>query len=327
MRYSVAVTAVLACVAVLTGAATVWRVALGAHAATFLFLAAGIGLSLTLPFVPRLDARPLPPTIRNPWAWVAAGMGVMLSHSLSARILDAAPLRYQDADMIPILQVMARRFLAGDWRGMYDPIPEIWSGVQPIYLPFLWLPFVVAEFLHVDPRWVTVAGIWVAAGVVLAFVDLRRGPAGWLLLCLLYGLMRHLHLEPSHNVIRLTEEGVVYAWYALLAWALVSRHDGLSGLALTVCLLSRYSLVGAVPAILLYRALQGRWRSLLALAAVPAAFAVLMVAAFGIRVVMPFTSLPGKYVGHARWVWATNPEYMTQGLGLAKYFGPGRVAL
>jgi hypothetical protein len=327
MQSSVAVRAVLACVAVLTYAATFGRAALGPHAAPLLFLAAGIGLSCAIPFLPRLDARPLRPTLRNPWAWVAAGMGVMLSYALSARILDAAPLRYQDADMVPILQVMARRFLSGDWRGIYDPVPEIWSGVQPIYLPFLWLPFGASELLRVDPRWVTVCGIWVAAGVVMAFVDLRRGLTGWLVLGLLCGLMLYLHLEPSHNVIRLTEEGVVYAWYALLAWALVSRSDWLLGLTLTACLLSRYSLAGAVPAILLYRALQGRWRSLLTLAAIPASFVVLMVAAFGMRAVMPFTSLPGKYVGHARWVWATNPEYMTQGLGLAKYFGPERVDL
>ena len=173
----------------------------------------------------------------------------------------------------------------------------------------------------------TVSGIWVAACLVLMFLDLRKGLSGWLLLYLLYVLMRHLHMEPSHNVIRLTEEGVVYAWYALLAWALVSRNDGLLGLAFTACLLSRYSALGAFPAILLWRALQGRWRSVLTLCAIPGLCVLLSILAFGWGAIAPFTSLPVKYIDHARWVWATNPEYMTRGLGLAKFFGPDRVVM
>jgi hypothetical protein len=53
----------------------------------------------------------------------------------------------------------------------------------------------------------------------------------------------------------------------------------------------------------------------------------LAVLAFGLRTLMPFTSLPAKYVAYAKWVWRRNPEYMTQGLGLAKFFGPDRIAL
>lgn len=264
---------------------------------------------------------------KDVWAFVAMGCGMLLSYVLAARIMDASPLRYEDADMVPILQAMARRFLSGEWRTLYDPIPEIWSGVQPIYLPFLWLPFTAAELFDFDPRWITVSGIWVAACTVLIFLDLRRGVAGWLLLYLLYALMRHLHMEPSHNVIRLTEEGVVYAWYALLAWALASRNDGLLGLAFSACLLSRYTAFGAFPAILLWRILQGRWRSALVVAAVPGLLMLFSVVAFGRGAIAPFTSLPAKYVDHARWVWGTNPEYMTRGLGLAKFFGPGRVVL
>lgn len=312
---------------VLVGTATTWPQSIGPSAASLLFLAGGLALSVSVAFLPRPVSIPVLRPARDVWALVAMGCGMLLSYVLAARIMDASPLRYEDADMIPILQVMAHRFLAGDWRAMYDQIPEIWSGVQPIYLPFLWLPFTAAELFHFDPRWVTVAGIWVAAVFVLVFLDLRKGLSGWLLLYLLYVLMRHLHMEPSHNVIRLTEEGVVYAWYALLALALVSRHDWLLGLAFAACLLSRYSAVGAFPAILLWRVLQGRWRSAIVLSAVPGAIILLSVLAFGWGAIGPFTSLPAKYIDHARWVWSTNPEYMTRGLGLSKFFGPNHVAL
>lgn len=311
----------------LVGTATTWPLTIGPSAASILFLAAGLVFSLSLAFLPRPVSNPFLRPLKDVWAFVAMGCGILLSHVLSARVMDASPLRYEDADMIPILQAMAHRFLAGDWRALYDPIPEIWAGVQPIYLPFLWLPFTAAELFHFDPRWVTVAGIWVAAVLVLVFLDLRKGLSGWLLLYLLYALMRHLHTDPTHNVIRLTEEGVVYAWYALLAWSLVSRYHWLLGLAFSACLLSRYSAMGAFPAILLWRVLQGRWRSAVVISAIPVVLVLLSVLAFGREAIAPFTSLPAKYIDHARWVWTKNPEYMTRGLGLAKFFGPDHLVL
>jgi hypothetical protein len=317
----------MAGVVVMTGCATAWPMTIGAAVSSVLFSLAGFVMAFSIPFLP--DIRPFPVVLsrREVWALPAVVCGMMLSYQLSARIMDASPLRYEDADMIPIMQAMARRFLAGDWSSVYDTVKEVWSGVQPIYLPLLWMPFASADVFDFDPRWVTVAGIWVAACVVILFVDLRRGLLGWLILCLLYLLMRHLHEEPTNNVIRLTEEGVVYAWYAILAWALASRNDLMLGLALSACLFSRFSMAGALPAILLYRALQGRWKSLILTAAAPVFLCGLAVLAFGLRTLMPFTSLPAKYVAYAKWVWRRNPEYMTQGLGLAKFFGPDRIAL
>jgi hypothetical protein len=322
-----AILAIMVAAVLLTASAIRWPSYVGPQASSISFMAAGFVMSAALLFLPAIRPRPTVLQSREPWAIVAVACGMVISYQLSARIMDASPLDYRDADMLPIMQAMARRFLAGDWASVYDVIPGIWSGIQPIYLPLLWMPFAAAEVFHFDPRWVTVSGIWVAACVAIVFIDLRKGLLGWLLLCLLYLVMHHLHMEPSNNVIRLTEEGVIYAWYALLAWALFSRNDLFLSLALSCCLLSRFSLAGAVPAMLLYRALQGRWRSLLVTASIPSLLCAFMLLAFGIRTLMPFTSLPAKYIGHAQWVWRTHPEYMTEGLGLAKFFGPGRVAL
>lgn len=327
MRTTLSILSTIAAALVLVGSATTWPSSLGPGVSSLLFLAAGLLMSLSIPFLPALNPMPVALERRDAWTPVAVACGMMLSYHLSARIMDASPLNYKDADMLPIMQAMGKRLLKGDWSAVYDTIPGIWSGVQPIYLPFLWMPFATAEVFDFDPRWITVSGIWVAACVTILFIDLRRGMMGWLILYLLYLVMRHLHTEPSNNVIRLTEEGVVYGWYALLAWALVARNDFLIGLALSACLLSRFSMAGAVPAILLHRALQGRWRSLLKTAAVPALMVVFMFLLFGPRSLTPFTSLPPRYIEHARWVWKTNPEYMTQGLGLAKFFGPDRVGL
>lgn len=55
--------------------------------------------------------------------------------------ISTSPLSYTDADMIPIMQVMSQRFLQGEWSMVYQPVQEIWNGIQPVYLPAMWMPF------------------------------------------------------------------------------------------------------------------------------------------------------------------------------------------
>src|SRR5206468_10379966 len=85
-----------------------------------------------------------------------------ISYQLSRHIMDNTPLQIEYADMLPIMKVMCRRFINGEWRQVYQPIPEIWHGIQPIYLPALWMPFTTSLIFHFDMRWITVCGIWLS---------------------------------------------------------------------------------------------------------------------------------------------------------------------
>ncbi len=76
-----------------------------------------------------------------------------------------------NADMLPIIKVMGERFIAGQHSHIYDPIPWIWGGTKPIYLPAMWLPYVPAIAMGIDMRWIAVAGLLFAFG---AFVFLYR---------------------------------------------------------------------------------------------------------------------------------------------------------
>ena len=55
-----------------------------------------------------------------------------------ASLYDNHPIDYKIADMLPIMDIMVERFMSGE--NPYKIIPEIWGGMQPIYLPAMWLP-------------------------------------------------------------------------------------------------------------------------------------------------------------------------------------------
>lgn len=261
------------------------------------------------------------------WKLLALATGLMFSYHLARQVMDRFPLRYEDADMLPVMRVMGARFLSGDWRSVYDVIPEIWNGMQPVYLPFMWLPFSLAEPGGFDIRWVTFSGIWLAVLLPFMFLEKLGTVSEWLILSSILVLLWWFHMEPTNNVIKLTEEGVVYAYYVLLAVALASGNPLLIGLSVSACLLSRYSFAGALPAVGCYWLWRGRWRRIMTVVAVVTAFIVGSLLIFGPRVFLPFTELPVRYVEHAAKVWIENPEYFLKGLGLAKYFGPANIGL
>lgn len=289
------------------------------------YLIGGLCISALLLSAPEISLSRSFGSTGGQWKLVAMATGAMFSYHLGREILDRFPLRYEDADMLPVIRVMGARFLAGDWRSVYDVIPEIWNGMQPIYLPFMWLPFSVAEPGDFDIRWVTLSGIWLSVVVTLMFLEDLGTISEWLILSSLLVLLWWFHTEPTNNVIRLTEEGVVYAYYVLLAVALASRNPLLIGLSVSACLLSRYSLAGALPAIGCYWLWRGRWKWIMTVMAVVFAFIIGSLLLFGPRVFLPFTELPFRYVQHAGKVWVENPDYFLKGLGLAKYFGPENI--
>lgn len=88
------------------------------------------------------------------------------SYQYARHIMDATPLNYQDADMLPIIKVMGQRFWSGHLNQVYQPIPEIWNGIHPIYLPAMWFPFSLSLPFDFDIRWITVCGIWLSVALI-----------------------------------------------------------------------------------------------------------------------------------------------------------------
>lgn len=156
------------------------------------------------------------------------------------KAMQSQPLDYKTADMLPIIKVMAERFLHG--AQVYAPIPEIWEGIQPIYLPAMWLPYCLPVMAGADVRFINLAAILILIALVSGIYS--KQPLNWrhLLLYLPLAILLTYIFKTHNTLITLSEEPVVMVYYCLLGYALTTKHYKLQGIAIALCLMSRYTL-------------------------------------------------------------------------------------
>ncbi len=266
---------------------------------------------------------------------------------------EEMPIDIYNADMLPIIKVMGERFIAGQHSHIYDTIPWIWHGVQPIYLPTMWQPYVPAIAMGIDMRWILAACLLFSFG---AFVCLYRptaiyrsgpghdpvAPHGPVTL---NGPQTHRHLhfftavlafllfwwvvaDNTPGLVSVAEEATVIAYYVLLVLALVSGKPWQIGFAASLCLLSRYALVGWIPAYILYLLLEKKWRSIFWFGLTSlACFVLFFLLPVGWETFVRLALLPGDYVAFAARVWKDSPDVFSTAPGFAWFFGPHRIAL
>jgi hypothetical protein len=260
--------------------------------------------------------------------WIAGicilGAGM---YYLSKFRMGDAPIDINNADMLPIIRVMNQRFVGGQWNHIYDPIPEIWNGIRPIYLPAMWLPFAPSIIFSFDMRWITVGGLFFAFSSFL-FIFYHKKEKIFSMISLLIGclLFCWLFSEETNGFISMTEEGVVVAYYVLLVLTLLSGNMFLIGFAISLCVLSRYSLIGWIPGFLLFLLLFKKKKQAATFSLVlGAGLLLLCVLPFGLEPLINLAKLPGKYIAFAKIVWEDSPDVFQYSLGFAKFFGQERI--
>lgn len=266
-------------------------------------------------------------TTANRYRWVILIPALVAMCYAGAKTMAEEPPDYRSADMLPIIQVMCQRFLAGHWLQVYAPIQEIWNGTVPIYLPAMWLPFSLPEFLRVDLRWLTVLLFFIVLGCFLWRVSFRQ-KTSWLVFLCGFLLFCFLFTDEKPGLVAYTEEGIVVFYYVLLTMVLLRKKQniGLLGICTSLCVLSRYALIGWLPAMLLYFAWRKEWKNLLRFTFTGlACFLLLVLLPFGTAVVHSMMGLPGAYIAFTARVWNDSPEVFSTGPGLAKFFGPGKI--
>jgi hypothetical protein len=250
----------------------------------------------------------------------------VIVYYLSKFRMGDALIDINNADMLPIIKVMNQRFVNGNWKTIYDPIPEIWNGIRPIYLPAMWLPFCSATFFNFDMRWITVAGLFFGFSSFLLIFHQRVKSysfAGFVISSILFCW---LFTEQTNGFISMTEEGVVVAYYVLLVLAIYSQSMVLIGVAASLCMLSRYAFIGWVPAFLVFLLLYKRKKQAL-IFSIAGWLGILLICIFpfGIDPILNLAKLPGKYIAFAKIVWEDSPDVFSYSLGFAKFFGPQRI--
>ena len=156
-------------------------------------------------------------------------------------LFEIWPLDYKSADMLPVIDIMVDRYCAGT--PVYSIIPEIWDGMQPIYLPGLWLPYLLTSIMEIDMRWTGITFLLIATLSMLFPWQKNTWKANSLIVMMVILLalwMDWMYLDQI--MIALTEEGVVIGYYALLCIALMSKRPLLIGITIGLCMMSRYML-------------------------------------------------------------------------------------
>jgi hypothetical protein len=299
---------------------------------TILYLLSGIAISVLLLRVPPLR---VPAPGRSPWrspavqrSAILIGLTALALYSWCIYWFDEMPIDVSNADMLPIIKVMCERFIAGQHSHVYDTIPTIWHGVQPIYLPAMWLPYVPAIALGIDMRWIAIAGLLFAFGAFLFLYKPANTRASFFLGVLAFLLFWWIAADNTAGIVSVSEEGVVIGYYVFLALALASGKPWLTGIAISLCMLSRYALVGWIPAYVLWLILEKKSRqlSIVSLTGI-LCFVLLFLIPVGWVTFTRLAHLPGNYVAFAARVWKDSPDVFSTAPGLAWFFGRNGTAV
>jgi len=296
-----------------------------------LYPSAGLILVFSLLFLPeaRLKAPGNPGLRVIGIKLTLAGVMIFLAYITSRYWLFRIPIDPDYADMLPVIKVMNERFLNGHWKQVYDPIAEIWNGARPIYLPAMWLPYSGAVLMKIDIRWVTVLCLLLSFGSFLYVLQIRKNSLYSYLLIAVAGMFFWwiFSRDDVHGLISLSEEGAVILYYVLLCFAVVSGNIYFIAIAASLCLLSRYSMIGWILPFLLILIVQRKYKKsiLFSLTGI-LFFLILFLIPFGFSPVRQLLRLPSGYVSFAQRVWADSPETFWLNLGLAKFFGPHHAA-
>lgn len=298
-----------------------------------LYFVAGISLSVLFLYIPQSTTRQnfsgsLNATrkLKTVAVIVAA---CLLMYWICFSMFAKTPIDINSADMLPIIKTMDHRLISHHFSQVYEPIPEIWHGTKPIYLPATWIPFALPIAMGVDIRWIT----WICFSLILALfiIRFRRrnfvGSSRTIIPVAVIALFWWLLTENDiHGFVTLSEEGVIALYYTLLTYAIFSRNTYLIAIAISLCVLSRYALIGWVPSLLLLLLYKREFKQLMSLALVGVICFCALVLPFGLDHFLKLLSLPADYIEFAGRVWRDSPDVFSEGLGFAKFFGAANVA-
>lgn len=172
------------------------------------------------------------------------------------------------SDVIHQACTLAQRFFERE--KVYQTIHYSGYDLEPTYLPFTWIPFLLTHLLNIDPRLICIFlwggimawGLWWRYRQELSVNQLS-------FFSLLFALIIALFSQYNPEDVSVTVELLHAFYYGLLIYGLATQQLWIIGLALVLILLSRYGLVLWLPVpALLYFIYESRRKTLLLFAGV-----------------------------------------------------------
>ena len=258
-------------------------------------------------------------------ATVVAAGGLNNTNLVKHEVRGFRPI-LEFADIIPALQAYARRWLVG--AEIYTPLTwELGYFELPTYLPAMWFPFVIAERLGFDYRYMA----WGIFLLGVAFYELlvwRLQKNAWqtALLALVPFLSFYAFISHVWAYVGITVEYMLLGYYALLVAGILLRWWPLQAVGLLLCLLSRYSLVFWAPLYLGLMFFYGsRRHALLIAGTVAVGIVALYIVPYLSHNWGLFMEVQRSYTDAAAYEWKHlnsegMPIHLYNGLGFASFF-------
>ncbi len=144
------------------------------------------------------------------------------------------------SDIIPIVTVLAKRFLAGLYPYTDDALIAYSYNAPSGYMPTHWLPCTIAEYFHFDYRTMTFV-VWCAGAIVIMIRSLKCREVWVQILTPLMITLAYSYIATADPCVwGVTIENMVAGYYLLLIFGLNQKNGILTGVMLGCCLLSRY---------------------------------------------------------------------------------------
>jgi len=151
------------------------------------------------------------------------------------------------SDIILMIQILAKRFISGQYPYNGDAFLHYGKSVAPGYLTMHWLPYTIPAYFHFDDRTMTFV-IWCLGAYTVLFRSLRnRKPWVSIILVLLTTAAYWIIAVESPNTLGVTVETMVAGYYMLMIAGLNQKNAILTGIIFSVCLLSRYYIAVWLP--------------------------------------------------------------------------------
>ncbi|MDW8348522.1 MAG: hypothetical protein RML94_16280, partial [Bacteroidia bacterium] len=235
-------------------------------------------------------------------------------------VIDSYTLNYRGADMLPSIEILANRALSG--QRVYTPLSEI-NRPDVLYGPGFWLPYTIPILLKIDIRWTSFTFLMI--GVALLWWQNSSKNIHVLLKCLGYvliGLILRFYFFEIHDL-KFSQEPLVIGYYLFLGITLLhqdKKHQWIwVGIAISLCLLSRFSLLLWIPFYLFYVwRYEGLKKALKIFVVVMGIVLALFILPFGIEGIQKFANLPAFQSKQMAGRFATAPRHEL--LGMAKFF-------
>lgn len=159
-----------------------------------------------------------------------------------------SPIDAKMSDILPTIEILTKRFWVTG-QSPYDRGALIWLGynIPSTYLPMHWLPYCIAEFFKFDYRWITFSVWMLGFFFIVSRAAKQKKISNSILVIALLSSAYFLITDKYPNIIAYSIETMIAGYYMILMASMNQKNGYILGIAIGVCLLSRYSLVLWLP--------------------------------------------------------------------------------